>query len=89
MLTLMLYSRFKSLKLISSFVGDEHEMSIDQKYDRKSLFLMLLKFYHHLHPLFEIESSYVIKLMNITTWTFLRWWSTLMNLQRSLLIENC
>jgi hypothetical protein len=62
MLTLMLYPRFKSLKLIFSFVGHEHEMSIDQKYDRKSLFPMLLKFYYHLHPLFEVESSYVYKI---------------------------
>jgi hypothetical protein len=62
MLTLMLYPKFKSVKLIFSFVGREDEMSIDQKYDRKSLFPMLLKLYHHLHPLFEVESSYVYKI---------------------------
>ncbi len=33
-----------------------------KKYDRKSLFFMLLKFYHHLNPLFEVESSYVYKI---------------------------
>jgi hypothetical protein len=62
MLTLMLYPKFKSVKLIFSFVGREDEMSIDQKYDRKSLFPMLLKLYRHLHPLFEVESSYVYKI---------------------------
>jgi hypothetical protein len=53
---LMLDPRFKSLKLIFSFIGCEHEVAITEKYDRKSLFLMLLKIHHHLHPLFEAKN---------------------------------
>jgi hypothetical protein len=34
-------------------------MAIIEKYDRKSLFPMLV---HHLHPLFEVESSLVYKI---------------------------
>ncbi len=34
-------------------------MSIAKKYNRKSLFPMLLESYHHLHPLFEVERPFV------------------------------
>jgi hypothetical protein len=37
-------------------------MAIIEEYDMKSLFPMLLKSYHHLHPLFEVESSLVYKI---------------------------
>jgi hypothetical protein len=33
-------------------------MSTVVEYDITSLFLMLLKFYHHLHPLLKFESSF-------------------------------
>ncbi len=56
MQALMLDPNFKSLKLIFSFFHCEHEVAITEKYNRKSLFLMLLKFYHHLHPLFEAKN---------------------------------
>jgi hypothetical protein len=62
MLAFMLDPRFKILILITSFIRCEHEATIDEKYDRKSLFVMLLKSYHHLHPLFKVESSYVHKI---------------------------
>jgi hypothetical protein len=45
MLTLLLDSRIKSLKLICSFIGHKDEMTIVKEYDRKSLFPPLLKFY--------------------------------------------
>ncbi len=32
-------------------------MAIVEEYDKRSLFHMLLKSYHHLHPLSEVESS--------------------------------
>lgn len=35
--------------LRSSFIGCEQGVSIFEEYDRKSLYHMLLKFYHHLH----------------------------------------
>jgi hypothetical protein len=38
---------------VSSFIGLEQNKSIVEKYDRKTLYPMLLKCYHHLHPLFE------------------------------------
>jgi hypothetical protein len=42
-------SRFKYLQLRFSFIG--LEQGHFQKYDRKTLYPMLLKCYHHLHPL--------------------------------------
>jgi hypothetical protein len=52
MLFLMLDLRFKNLRLVSSFVGREG-VSIVDEYDRRTLYLMLLKCYHHLHPIIE------------------------------------
>jgi hypothetical protein len=49
MLFLLLDSKYKSLKLISSFIGCEQGEIIVEKYDRRSMFPMLLKSYHHLH----------------------------------------
>jgi hypothetical protein len=55
MIFLMLDLRFKSFCLTSSFVGKEQGVAIVEKYDRKSLYAMLLKCHH---PLVEIESSF-------------------------------
>jgi len=54
MLSLMLDPRFKNLHLVSSFVGLEGCVSILDEYDRKTLYPMLLKCYHHLHPVTKI-----------------------------------
>jgi hypothetical protein len=51
MLCLILDTRFKNLLLASSFIGLEQNKTIVEKYDRKTLYPMLLKCYHHLHPL--------------------------------------
>jgi hypothetical protein len=48
---LMLDPRFKSFHLVFSFVGQEEGVSIVDEYDRKTLYPMLLKCYHHLHPM--------------------------------------
>jgi len=48
---LMLDPRFKSFHLVSSFVGQEEGVSIMDEYDKKTLYPMLLKCYHHLHPM--------------------------------------
>jgi hypothetical protein len=48
---LMLDPRFKSLHLVSLFVGQEEGVSIMDEYDRKILYPMLSKCYHHLHPM--------------------------------------
>ncbi len=53
MLSLILDTRFKNLHLVSSFISLEQSKTIVEKYDRKTLYPMLLKCYHHLHPLFE------------------------------------
>jgi hypothetical protein len=59
MLCLMLDSRFKSLCLISSFIGREKGLNIVEKYDRQSLYSMFLKWYHYLHLMskFEVECT--------------------------------
>jgi len=61
MQALMLDTRFKSLIFISnSFIGRELGVAIATKFDRKFLYsILLLKSYHHLHPLFKIENSFV------------------------------
>jgi hypothetical protein len=49
MLSLMLDLRFKSLRLVSSFVGRKEGVNIVDEYDGKTLYPMPLKCYHHLH----------------------------------------
>jgi len=50
MFSLMSDPRFKSLSLVSSFIGREQGVAIIEEYDIKSLYPML-KCHHHLHPL--------------------------------------
>jgi hypothetical protein len=38
---------------VSSFIGFEEDKAIVEKYDKETLYPMLLQCYHHLHPLFE------------------------------------
>ncbi len=59
MFSLMLDPRFKTLRLMSSFIGLEQSKAIVEEYDKKYLFLMLLKCYYHLHPLVESEKGVV------------------------------
>jgi hypothetical protein len=69
----MLEPRFKSLHIISSFVGQEQGVSFIEEYDKKFLYLMLVKCYEDLHPLIR---SYInimltkIFLIEIEVWTF-------------------
>jgi hypothetical protein len=51
MLALMLNRRFKSLCPVSSILGQEEGVSIMDECDKKTLYPMFLKYYHHLHPL--------------------------------------
>jgi hypothetical protein len=44
---------------MSSLIGNEHGKAIVEEYDKKSLFLMFLKCYYHLHPLVETERGVV------------------------------
>ncbi len=50
-LSLMLDLRFKNLRLIFYFVGQEEGVSIVDEYDKRILYPMFLKCYHHLHPM--------------------------------------
>jgi hypothetical protein len=61
MLTFILDPRFKSLKLIFSFIVHKYGVAIIKEYDRKSLFSIFFKSYHRLHSLFEVESSFICK----------------------------
>jgi hypothetical protein len=40
---------FKNLCLVSYFVGQEEHLNIVDEYDKKTLYLMFLKCYRHLH----------------------------------------
>jgi hypothetical protein len=53
MLTLMLDPRFKSLCLLSSYVGKEQGVSIVEEYDRRALYPMLVKLCNQLHPIVD------------------------------------
>jgi hypothetical protein len=53
MLALLLNFRFKSLRLVFSFVGQEKGVNIVDEYDSRTLYPMLLKCYRHLHLMIE------------------------------------
>ncbi len=55
----MLNPRFKSLCMISSFVRREQDVAFVEKYDKKILYLMLVKCHEHLHPLVRLHKNCV------------------------------
>jgi hypothetical protein len=55
MLFLMLDPRFKNFRLVSPFIGWKQVVFMVKDYDRWSLFQMLLKCYHVVHPILEFE----------------------------------
>jgi hypothetical protein len=55
----MLDPRFKSLCVVSSFVGREQGVTPVEEYDRKSLYPMLVKCHEHLHPLVRLDRNCV------------------------------
>jgi hypothetical protein len=57
MISLMLDPRFKSLHIVSSFVGREQGVAFVEEYDRKSLYPMLVKCHEHLHPLVRLNRN--------------------------------
>jgi hypothetical protein len=59
MISLMLDLRFKSLRIISSFVGQEQGVSLVEEYDKKFLYPMLVKSLEHFHPLVKLERNNV------------------------------
>ncbi len=46
-----IFKRLKNLCLVYSFIGFEKGMNIVEEYDRQSLYPMVLKCYHYLHPM--------------------------------------
>jgi hypothetical protein len=56
---LMLDPRFKSLHILSSFVGRVQGVVLVEEYDRKSLYPMLVKCHEHLHPLVRLDRNCV------------------------------
>ncbi len=54
----MLDSRFKNVCFVFSFIGREQGVTIVEEYDSKSLYPMLLKCHHQLHPLAKSESDF-------------------------------
>jgi hypothetical protein len=58
MISLMLNPKFKSLRLVSSFVGREQGVILVEEYERKSLCLILVKCHEHLHPLVRLNRNY-------------------------------
>jgi hypothetical protein len=61
MSSLILDPKYKSLRLICSFIGHEQGLAIVEEYDRRSLFPMFSKFYHHWHPLLGGEIGFLIE----------------------------
>jgi hypothetical protein len=59
MISLMLDPKYKNLCIVSSFVGREQGVVLVDKYDRKPLYLMLVKCHEHLHLLVKSKSNYV------------------------------
>ncbi len=59
MISLMLDPRFKNLRIISSIVGREQNVALVEEYDRKSLYLMLVKCHENLHPLVKLNTNCV------------------------------
>ncbi len=57
MIFLMLNRRFKSLCIMSSFVGREQGVFLVEEYDRKSLYPMLVKCHEHLYSLVSLNTN--------------------------------
>jgi hypothetical protein len=59
MISLMLDPRFKSLHIVSSFVGREQGVTLVKEYHKKTLYPMLVKCHEHLHPLVRLDTNCV------------------------------
>jgi len=57
MISLMLDPKFKSLCIVSSFVGKEQGVALVEEYDRKSLYPMFVKCHEHLHPFVRLDNN--------------------------------
>ncbi len=55
---LMLDLKFKNFYIISSFVRREQGVVLVEEYDKKSLYLMLVKCHEHLYPFVKSNKNY-------------------------------
>ncbi len=86
---LILDLRFKNIHIISSFGWWEKDVSFVEKYDRKSLYPMLVKSHEHLHYLMRLVRNYAnqdIYLLGLQFGHFLANYKYKNLLKRSLLI---
>ncbi len=67
--SLMLDPRFKNLHIIFSFVRKEQNVLLVEKYDKMSLYPMLVKCHEHLHPSLRLDRNYSNQ--EIVVWRFL------------------
>jgi len=65
MLFLMLDPKFKSLCLVSSFIGREQKVAIVEEYNEKFLYHMLLQCYHYSHLVVRSKSEFVEQTMDV------------------------
>jgi hypothetical protein len=49
---------------MSSFIGCEQQVTIVEEHNERSLYPMLLKSYHHLHPMVGFENEFVEQIVN-------------------------
>jgi hypothetical protein len=61
----MLDAKFKSLCLVSSFIGCEQRVAIVEEYNEKSLYPMLVKCYHYLHLVVRFKSEFIEQTMDV------------------------
>jgi hypothetical protein len=50
---------------MSSFTGCEQRITIIEEHNERSLYPMLLKSYHHLHPMVGFENEFVEQIVNV------------------------
>ncbi len=55
----MLDPKFKSLCIVWSFVEREQGVAFVEKYDKKTLYPMLVKCHKHWHPLVRLDNNFV------------------------------
>jgi hypothetical protein len=65
MLSLILYPRFKSFCLTSSFIGCEQRVTIVEEHNERSSYPMFLKSCHHLRPMVGFENEFVEQIVNV------------------------
>lgn len=86
----MLNLRFKSFCLVSSFIGHQQVVVIIEGYDRKYIYFILLKCYHHLNPVAKFQGDITNQgIDEVMTWIFFNKLLPQENQQKNLSASNC